>query len=251
VRLFLLHGFTGSASAWGEGVLGAMGRGGRLLPVDLPGHGDAARPTDPAEYRIERVVDHLVGILDGEGIDRADWVGYSLGGRVALAAAVLRPDRVRRLVLESASPGLETEAARARRRRDDEGLARRIEAKGIRWFVDYWMGLALFETQRELPPEVLATARRRRLGNDPAALAAALRGLGTGPQPSYWGDLAGIEAPTLLLTGALDRRFCRIAERMRGKMPSAVHRAVPDAGHAVHLEAPRTWVREVTTFLEE
>lgn len=246
----LLHGFTGSAAAWGQAVLEPLERDRDLLAVDLPGHGASPAPPDPEDVRIERVVEGLIELLDCRGVERADWVGYSMGGRVALAAAALRPERVHRLVLESGSPGLPTEAERARRRRDDEALARKLEERGIEWFVDHWMALPLFRSQASLPREVLAAARRRRLSNEPAALAAVLRGLGTGSQPSFWDHLPAIDAATLLVTGQLDAKYVAIAERMHRALPRARHVSVKGAGHTVHLEAPRAWVEAVTGFLD-
>jgi 2-succinyl-6-hydroxy-2,4-cyclohexadiene-1-carboxylate synthase len=246
----LLHGFTGTADAWGETILAGLARHVRVLAVDLPGHGHSSPGgTEPETYRVPRIVDVLLQLLDDRGIESADWVGYSMGGRIALAAAATAPGRTRRLVLESASPGLETEGERRERRRRDEALARRIETRGMAWFVDHWMALPLFATQRRLPPAVLAEARQRRLQHDPERLAAVLRGGGTGAQPSYWSALAGVEAPTLILTGGLDRKYVRLARRMQAALPSGLHRSIPDVGHTVHLEAPERWLDEVAAFL--
>jgi 2-succinyl-6-hydroxy-2,4-cyclohexadiene-1-carboxylate synthase len=245
----LLHGFTGCAEAWGEGILAGLGRGLRVLAVDLPGHGESGRSTDPARYEWGRVLQDLVDVLDSEKIRRADWVGYSMGGRLALAAAVLHPDRVRRLVLESTTPGLAAPEDRARRRRQDEALARRLEAGGIEGFVDFWMHLPLFASQERLPATVLRDARRRRLRNHPGALAAVLRGLGTGVQPSFWDRLGEVQAETLLLTGALDEKYEGVARRMMAALHRARHVTVPTAGHTVHLESPRGWLEAVRPFL--
>lgn len=250
VPVLLVHGFTGSAEAWGEPIVRGLARAVPVLAADLPGHGASSAPSTPVEYEISRVVEGLLDVLDRRGVERADWVGYSMGGRIALAATVLRPDRVRRLVLESASPGLATPGARRRRRTQDEALARRIETQGLEWFVDHWMDLPLFRTQQRLPAPVLAAARKRRLAQDPRALAAVLRGLGTGVQPSYWEDLSQVETPTLILTGALDAKYEELAQRMVAALPRAVHRSVPGAGHTVHLEAPARWLEEVVPFLK-
>jgi 2-succinyl-6-hydroxy-2,4-cyclohexadiene-1-carboxylate synthase len=251
VPVLMVHGFTGSAEGWGEGILEGLARGGPVLAVDLPGHGESDPDRDASAFTMERVVADLLAVLDDQGVETADWVGYSMGGRIAISAAVHHPNRFRRLVLESASPGLRSEDARARRRRQDDLLARRIEAQGIEAFVDYWMAQPLFSTQLRLPPAVLGDARRRRLRNRPRALANVLRGMGTGSQPSYWDDLRGLAVPTLLLTGELDGRYSGIATEMARLLPDARHVMVADAGHTVHLELPRQWLAVVGPFLHE
>jgi 2-succinyl-6-hydroxy-2,4-cyclohexadiene-1-carboxylate synthase len=248
--VLLLHGFTGSAEAWGGALLSGLAARRRVIALDLPGHGRSRIQEGEVAPDIEETV-ALVGVcLDELGVERADWIGYSMGGRVALAAAVLSPGRIRRLVLESASPGLETEEQRATRRTEDEALASHIEERGLEWFVDHWMGLPLFESQRRLPAEVLETARERRLANDPRGLALALRRLGTGSQPDFWPDLPLVEHPTLLITGGRDTKYEGIAERMGAGLPDVRWATLPSAGHTVHLEAPGAWLDAVTAFLD-
>lgn len=247
--LLLLHGFTGSVEAWGEPLLAALACGHRVLAVDLHGHGRSDAPADPARLTVERVVDDLARVLEALDAPRATWVGYSMGGRVALAAAALRPGRVDRLVLESASPGLASAEERRQRREDDEARARDLEEGGIEAFVERWMALPLFATQRSLPRPVREAERRRRLGNRPGALAASLRGMGTGSQPSFWEALPSVRAPALLLTGAEDAKFRGLADAMAASLPDARRRDVAGAGHAVHLEAPDAWIEAVRGFL--
>ena len=247
--VLLLHGFTGSAQAWGEEILARLSAHARVLAVDLPGHGGSPAPEDPGAYRLEGVVRRVLEVMDRSGTEQADWVGYSMGARVALGAAVIHPQRVRRLVLESASPGLSSARDRDRRRRQDEALARRLEARGIEPFVEFWMDQPLFATQRRLPREVRERERARRLAQDPRALARVLRGLGTGSQPSFWDELSRVEVPTLLMTGSEDEKFGKIAGRMVGEMSRAVHRSVRGVGHTVHLEAPERWLEVVLPFL--
>ncbi len=244
----LLHGFTGSAEAWGAELREGLGKGTRVLAVDLPGHGARARAPEPPGS-IQEALGEVVGELDAAGVERADWIGYSMGGRLALAGAILHPDRVDRLVLESASPGLASPEERALRRERDEALARRIEEEGIEPFVREWMALPLFASQKQLPPPVLEEARRIRLANDPAGLARALRSFGTGVQPGFWDRLGELRRPTLLLTGALDLKFEAIAGRMAEAIPEATRVSVPGVGHAPHLEAPGRWLEVVLEFL--
>lgn len=248
----LLHGFTGAVEAWGDEILqGLVEAGRRVLAVDLHGHGHSDVPDGPERTAMEEVVRDLAEVLDRLGVERADWIGYSMGGRVALGAAVLRPGRVERLVLEGTSPGLESEEERAERRRRDEELARRILEEGIEAFVDHWMGLPLFRTQERLPEERRRDARRRRLRCSPRGLATSLRGLGTGRQPPFWGALGRVRRPVLLLTGGADAKFDEIAARMEELLPEAERAIVAGAGHTVHFEDPEAWLRHVTRFLEK
>jgi len=247
--LLLIHGFTGSGQSWGEDLMAGLARAHRVVAVDLLGHGESDISSDPERYRVEEMLADLSQVLDALSIEEARWLGYSMGGRIALAGAVRTPSRISSLILESASPGLAEEGERRARRRADEALAEGILRGGMEEFVDHWMGLPLFATQGKLPPKIRALTRERKLKNTPEALAACLRGMGTGAQPSYWDSLASLPIPTLLLAGEEDRKFTLVAESMAQKMPRASLRLIPRAGHAIHLENPFAWLAAVRTFV--
>jgi 2-succinyl-6-hydroxy-2,4-cyclohexadiene-1-carboxylate synthase len=242
--LLLLHGFTGSGAAWGERILAGLTRSWRVILPDLPGHGESD-PPPAASYGIPELVQDLAQLLGELGLKNAHWIGYSMGGRIALAAAVLAPERVDRLVLEGSSPGLEDAGERRARKDADAALAESITTTGVERFMDEWLAQPLFATQRALPASVLAAERQRRLKNRPDALAAALRAFSVGGQPSFWDRLDEVAAPTLLLTGEEDVKFTDTARRMSERMPKATHAIVPGAGHAVHLERPDVWLEAV------
>jgi 2-succinyl-6-hydroxy-2,4-cyclohexadiene-1-carboxylate synthase len=161
--------------------------------------------------------------------------GYSMGGRIAVHVALALGERVQRLVLISASPGLADPAERAARREADEQLAERIERLEIDEFAREW---ARTPVLGGLPPEVLAAVHADRLRSTPAGLARALRGLGTGALPSVWEPLGELAMPVTLIAGERDQKFGQIAERMSERLPSVRVQIVAGAGHAVHLERP-------------
>ncbi len=240
----LLHGFTGSSAAWGDGLVDALaGALGPPVLVDLPGH--RGEPWTPGPDALADTIDAITEAAP----ERFDLVGYSMGGRIALHVAVRHPERVRRLVLESASPGLADPAERAERRTADESLARRIEDEGVVSFVEAWERRPLFETEATLPPDVRERRRAVRLSHDPRGLGAALRHLGTGALPPLWEALPVLSVPTLVLVGALDRKFVALGERMVALLADARLRVVAGAGHAVHLERPDAWVEAVVGHL--
>jgi 2-succinyl-6-hydroxy-2,4-cyclohexadiene-1-carboxylate synthase len=161
--------------------------------------------------------------------------GYSMGGRIALHAALARPELVRRLVLIGASPGIADTEERAARRRADEALADRIEAIGVEAFAQEWRQLPLWEGQ---PERVRAAAHADRLRNTAAGLADALRGLGTGALPPLWDRLGELPMPVTLVVGERDAKFREIAEQMAARLADARIEVVPGAGHAAQLERP-------------
>jgi pimeloyl-ACP methyl ester carboxylesterase len=96
--LILLHGGIGAGEMFGA-ILPALAAGRRVVTVDLQGHGGTADIDRP--LRPELMADDIAALLDHLGLERADVMGYSLGGLVALRTAIQHPARVRRLVLVS------------------------------------------------------------------------------------------------------------------------------------------------------
>ena len=246
--LVLLHGFTGSSATWAP-YLAAWPA--RAIAVDLPGHGQTEAPGDPARYRMEATMADLVALLDQLGVRRAHVLGYSMGGRVALHLAAAHPERVATLIVESASPGLPTQAERDARVAADTALAASIERDGIAAFVDRWEALPLWASQASLPDEVRASLRAQRLNNRATGLANSLRGLGTGAQAPLHDQLADLPVPALVIAGMLDAKFVAIARSMAAALPQGRLALVPVAGHATHLEQPALFDRLVAGFLEE
>jgi 2-succinyl-6-hydroxy-2,4-cyclohexadiene-1-carboxylate synthase len=243
--LLLLHGFTGSRTAFAH-VRERLTETASVVAVDLPGHGESPFHEDTT---FASTLASLLALLDALGLQQVDVVGYSLGARVALGLAVESSARVRRLVLESGSPGLRRRRDRGERRKQDEALAARIESDGVDAFVQSWEALPLFLGVRALPPEVQQALRLRRLAADAGGLALSLRRLGLGAQPNYWSALPRIRTPTLLLTGAKDAKFTALAHRMAAELPVVWGHVFAGVGHAPHLEVPEAWAKEVTGFL--
>jgi 2-succinyl-6-hydroxy-2,4-cyclohexadiene-1-carboxylate synthase len=247
--VLLLHGFTGSGRGM-AGVAAGLRDAWRTLRLDLPGHGRSEAPHAVAAYAMPSCVAQVVAALDALGARRPHLVGYSMGGRVALALAAAAPERFASATLIGASAGIADPRERAARRSADEALARRIESEGIAAFVGHWMSLPLLASQRRrLAPAQLAEARAERLANAPHGLANSLRGMGAGAQPPLHARLPDVDLPVLLAVGSEDAKFRAIAGDLAGRLPDARIVEVPDAGHAAHLENPRFVVAAVRAFL--
>ena len=247
--LLLLHGFTGSAATWAP-FLPPLAERHDVVAMDLLGHGASDRPRDPARHAAARVVDDLAALLDAIGVARAAVLGYSMGGRLALHFALAHPERVTALVLESASAGIVDADERRERAGADARLAADLERDGILAFVARWERLPLWASQASLPAATRERLRAQRLANDPAALAASLRGAGAGVTPPAHDRLGALRAPTLVVAGALDAKYAGLARELAAAIPDARALVVPEAGHAVHLEQPAAFERAVLAFLD-
>jgi 2-succinyl-6-hydroxy-2,4-cyclohexadiene-1-carboxylate synthase len=234
-RLVLDHGFTQTARSW-EPVAARLERDHELALVDAPGHGGSAGvDVDmPSGAR-------LLVASAGPGV----YVGYSMGARLCLHAALDRPDAVGGLVLLGVNPGIEDAGERAARRVADEATAAGIERDGVDVFLERWLAQPLFAG---LSADAAGVAERRR--NTAAGLAASLRRAGTGTH-NLWPRLAEMTVPTLVVAGERDRKLTAIGRRVARALGSATTFAtVRDAGHAAHLEQPDAFVAVVQRWLD-
>jgi len=246
----LLHGFAGSSADWAEAASALAREGFDILGIDLPGHGGTTLPASRSAWSVSDLLRDLAEAASTLGFADSHWIGYSMGGRIALHFTLAHPANVRSLVLESASPGIASDVERAARRSEDEALATTIEGRGIEWFVSHWEAIPIFESQRRLPPAVLDAQRARRLANQPGGLAASLRRMGQGVMASVGHRLGEVTCPTLLIAGALDPKYQAHAAQMAAAVPGAEARTIPGAGHNVHLEQPEACFKAVLDHLD-
>jgi 2-succinyl-6-hydroxy-2,4-cyclohexadiene-1-carboxylate synthase len=244
-RLVLLHGFTQNSRCWGP-FLPALAHDREVVAVDLPGHGTNSAVRADLWQSAEIVADSY---------GPADYLGYSLGGRLLLHLAIARPEVVERAVLIGATAGIEDASERAERVRSDATLARELdeigaagaiaERAGLEEFLRRWLNGPLFKGLTDA-----SSCLAERLSNDPAGLASSLRLCGTGMQEPLWEHLNRITAQTLLVAGGRDERFTRIAERIASFIgENATFGTVRDAFHACHLEKPYETAAIVDRFL--
>jgi 2-succinyl-6-hydroxy-2,4-cyclohexadiene-1-carboxylate synthase len=226
--LVLLHGFGGTRHAW-DRVTARMGPEGYLpLALDLPGHGTAAGADEPITFA--GCVAHVLARCP----ERFALAGYSLGGRIALQVALAAPERVARLVLVSTTAGICDAEERAQRRLADHRLADDLEQVPYETFIERWRSQPLFAGD---PLEVDALAREDQRRNRPDALAAVLRGIGSGEMESLWGRLGELTMPVLIVAGDRDARYRALGGRLEELLPDAALTVVP-GGHVLALENP-------------
>jgi 2-succinyl-6-hydroxy-2,4-cyclohexadiene-1-carboxylate synthase len=226
-RVVLVPGFTQTAASW-RGVRQVLDESCEVIAVDVP-----ERETFAA----------TAGSIGEQGL-RAVYVGYSMGGRLALRLALDRPELVRALVLVSSTAGIADEQARTERIITDEALAESVERDGVDAFLERWLAQPLFAG---VPPD--APGLRERRGLSAHYLAHCMRILGAGAMEPMWDRLGELRMPIALVTGRGDAKYDKLAltmlERLRGDV---VHIRL-DGGHALPLEQPAVLGGFIASFV--
>lgn len=158
------------------------------------------------------------------------------------------------LVLESAGLGPVDDAAREALRERNFAWAARVRGEGVSAFMDWWAGLPLFESQQYLSADQRERLRAGRLANDTESLALSFERAGAHAMPSRCESIRALcelsrrGVSVSYLAGRLDAKYCKVLVDLRADSHDAVScRAVPCAGHNIHLEQPEVFA----SILEE
>lgn len=230
----LVPGFMQGPGAWAP-VSARIGRRYKPLALDHRAHDFEGRLAE----------------IEAAAPRGAALVGYSLGGRLALHAALRAvSDRGRfgALVVIGTSAGIADPVERRERRRADERLADWMASSAIEDVVAQWERVPALAGQ---PMELVVDQRADRLAHDPSQLAELLRSTGQGILEPVWHRLAELDTPLLALAGERDPRYRAAAQRMALLAPRAKAVIVPGAGHAAHLEQPVATAAALLDFLDE
>lgn len=235
--ILIAHGLFGSARNWGVIARRLSDQGRRVLTVDMRNHGDSPW-TDSHSY--PDLADDLAGVIAAHG-GQADVLGHSMGGKAAMALALMHPALVRRLIVADIAPvayghtqqhlidamrALDLAAVETRRDADTQ-LAAHVDADGVRAF---------------LLQSLDVKGRAWRLNLDTLERFM--------PTILGWPDLAGgFDGPTLFLSGALSD-YVKPDHRpaIKALFPKARFAKIPGAGHWLHADRPREFEATIAAF---
>lgn len=203
--VILIHGFSGNIETpWvNTGVLSSLASDHRVIALDLRGRGKSDKPRDPKAYGSE-VGQDVVRLLDHLEISRAHIVGYSMGAAIAAKLLTTNPDRFLTATLGGGAgrrnwSAEDDQAAEAEALEFEQGTPFRSVILRT-WPIDQPQPTE--ERIRQL------SQQRLNLGNDPAALAADVRGrrglIVTDAQ------IAAVRVPTLAIVGSADAALTRV-----------------------------------------
>ncbi|MGI8945756.1 MAG: alpha/beta fold hydrolase [Thermoleophilaceae bacterium] len=174
--------------------------------------------------------------------------GYSMGGRLALHAALRAPHRYAGVVTVGTSGGIEAPAARASRAEADAKLAGWMETHPIERIVELWESQPLFADQSQ---ELVEAQRSDRLRQDPRSVAMLLRTAGQGALEPVWQRLRALDLPLLAIAGARDDAYASAAWRLAREAAHGRAAIIESAGHAPHLQRPDEVAGLLGEFLDE
>ena len=250
--LLLVHGFTGFRQDF-AGQLAGLAQHGRVLAPDLRGHGESGRTGDPASYGFEQLTADLLGLLDALAIERCDLLGHSMGGMIALRAALAAPGRVASLVLMDTAPGPlafidRSQLGLAARVAREAGMAALAQILRVRASGDPTRSAPDRRVEAEWGEERFWAWRTARVAAmDPAAYEAL--GLALADQEDLTPRLAEIACPTAVLVGELDHELLAPSEALARHIRDARLHVLPQAGHQPQHEAPDAWRAAVLEHL--
>ncbi len=221
--LVLQHGFSESVEDWYEfGYVEKLNQEHRLILVDARGHGASDKPHEPEAYELERLVSDIVVVLDDLHVNKAHYLGYSMGGWIGFGMAKYASARLDSLIIGGAHPY-----------EDSFVQARKTLSNGIEAWVDRVEGLGVYS------PEALARTRN----NDVYALLAAIQ-----DRPDMSDILPSMNMPCLLYAGSTDDR-CERIEQCASKLSNATFLSLPGLNHFEIIPRSDLIVPPITEFL--
>ncbi len=235
----LLHGLFGAARNWGA-IQRAIAPRFRAIAMDMRNHGDS--PHAPS-MRYEVLAADVAETLTELGVETAAVVGHSMGGKAAMALALLHPDRIGRLLVADIAP--------VPYRHDNSAIAQAMAAIPLTPALtrqDADAALAGAVPRADIRAFLLQNFR---FGPNPhwrIGLPSIAAGI---PDLEGWAGLPGCyNGPSLFVTGA-DSDYVRPEHRpaIRSQFPAARFVAVKGAGHWVHADNPAGFVSVLEAFL--
>lgn len=239
--LVLIHGLADDHRAWRRTLPDLMLRH-RVILYDLRGHGQTSLG-DP-DGSLRQLSEDLISLLDGLGVEQPAIAGFSLGGTVAMRAAIDHPDRVGRLALVATSSRVGRSAADWYRER--VAMVERNDPR-LRETLDTDTADVYAQAPSEVDEGILI---RRQSTADPRGYAnacAAMAALNAAPLDP---ELSRIQAPTLIVASTLDQHCPpRAAEIIAAGIEGSRLEIFPGAGHAIPVERPGELAAAINSFL--
>jgi len=239
--LLLAHAIGCDRGMWDD-VVPALAKHFRVVRIDARGHG--ASPVPPPPYSLGQLAGDVVGVLDRLRIERAHWVGLSMGGMIGQAFALAHGDRLGRLVLANTTSSYGADGGKMW-----EARAKAVEEGGMAAITELAMTRYFSDEFRVRRPQVVDRIRRRFLDTDPRGYIGCCNAI---HDLDFTAQLARIKAPTLVIAGEKDAGTPpAMSEAMAAKIPGARMAIIAGAAHLSAVENPSEFASLARDFLLE
>jgi 3-oxoadipate enol-lactonase len=229
--VFMTHSILSSSMMWDAQAALLAQEGWRVVRADTRGHGASHAPKQP--YTMADLGADTIAVLDALKVERAHYVGLSLGGMSGLGLGIHHADRLLSLCIcdaradappAVAAPWDERIAIAAK-----EGCGALAAATVERWF-----GKAFLEANPTVTQRFMATATACSAEGF-SGCARAIQGL------NYLAEIGRIGAPTTLLVGGNDGVLPQVMRELQALIPGAVLAEIPNAGHLPNIDQPEAF----------
>lgn len=244
--LLLIHGFPLNRRLW-QPQISSLSDVARVIAPDLRGHGDT--PPKPFQnqrlYPMNLLAEDCICLLDALQIFQPVVVaGLSMGGYVAFALYRNYPQRVARLILVSTRATADTPEGKANREKAAEVALQEGAPAIAQSMLPRMLAPQTYTNRPDLVETVMGIMKVTSVEGTVGAL------LGMKDRPDSTTALSEISVPTLIIHGAEDQIIpLDEVQTMHARIPDAILRIIPDAGHLVNLEQPKLFNQAVRDFL--
>ena len=228
--IFLTHGFSATSKMWNDQIED-LSRNFNLVVWDMRGHGQTDYPEDESLYNEEETIEDIHAILTDLRVDKVNIGGMSLGGYMSLAFYYKYSEIVNSLLIIDTGPGFKNDDARQKWNNYAHSTANKFEEIGLE---------SLRGRSIEMNPDNHKNAD---------GLIKAARGMLTQKDDRIINSLPCIDVPSLIIVGENDKPFLSAADYMNNKIDNSKKVIIPDAGHAVNIDQPNIFNKEVLSFL--
>jgi len=236
----LSHSLASSLSMW-ELQMEALESSFQVLRYDIRGHGRSEVTEGP--YHFELLASDAIGLLDGLGIEKVNWVGLSMGGMIGQSIALNHPGRLQSLALCDTMAIFSEESLPIWQERMEsvktKGMQSQLEATLERWFTPSFL---------KLNPPILEVIRREFLATPVKGYLGCIEAI---CKLNFLDRLSEIKISTLIMVGEDDPGTpVSASEAMHQKIPNSKLMIIPFARHLSNVEQPKVFNTNLLTFLK-
>jgi len=240
-NLVLVHGAGDNLNMWYHQVP-VFSKSYRVITYDVRGSGKTERPE--GEYSIALLAEDAYQLMKAIGVKEAYFLGYSMGGRIALELALNHPELIKALILANSSVVLTPPSAESLERR--RTILELLGKGDMKAFAEMMTAGAFSPGLKSRNPAEFKKYMKVKLQNHPQGIARIMQLLGAPASPP---DLSKVRCPVLLIVGEHDL-YMGVEQGKRGHEAMTGSKMVLlPTGHAAAIEAPEKFNSAVLEFL--